>query len=99
MTMPKFSINGDRLEIENAVRGPVSVDLGWPIAQVLPVKSAFIIRTDPNPGSCENRNVCAIDREGGLLWKVRARKHVYDDSPYTNIELKDGKIVLSNWEA
>lgn len=96
--MPEFSINGNSLEIDSADKGQVSVNLGWPIAQVLPVKSAFVVRTDPETGSCENRNVCAIGPQGNLLWKVNGRKHVYDDSPYTNIELKDGKLILNNWD-
>ena len=98
VTMPNFSINTSRLEIDNAALGLISVDLGWPIAQVLPVKSTFIVRTDPEPGSLENRNVCAIDPDGVLRWRVNRHKTVYGDSPYTNIELKDGKLILSNWD-
>jgi hypothetical protein len=98
MTMPNFSIAGSSLEIQDASKGVIKVDLGWPVAQVLPVNSGFIVRTEPNLGSCENRNVCAIDLEGKLRWKVRHRKHIYDDSPYTNIEIKDGKVNLNNWD-
>ncbi|MDF1680233.1 hypothetical protein [Ponticaulis sp.] len=98
MTNQEFSINGNNVEIHSAAKGRISVDLGSPIAQVLSVKSALVVRTEPEPGSCENCNVFAIGSEGDLFWKVKSRKHVYDDSPYTHIELTDGKLVLINWD-
>ena len=71
----------------------MSVDLEWPIAQVSPMELAFVIRTEPESGSRTNSSVYASGFEGDILWRVGGRKHVYDDSPYTNIELKDGELL------
>lgn len=96
--MPDFRIKGARLEIENASYGLISLEFSWPIAQVLDARSVYIVRTQPDPGSCFNQNVSAVDKSGNIVWKVRPRTHVYEDSPYTNVEENGDKVLLLNWD-
>ena len=86
MTSPRFAIDGNRLDII-CEGNDVGIEFKWPIAQVLPQEKVYFVRTEPAPGVCDNQNVYAVDLNGKLVWQVRLRKHVYEDSPYTNIEV------------
>jgi len=93
-----FEIRGTVLCLNPTGTSPREVRFRWPIAQVLGFTGCYVVRTDPKPGTCDNRNVCAIDLSGKQIWIVAEHRHVYEDSPYTNIANEDGKLKLSNWD-
>lgn len=98
MTNPEFRIDGQTLKIGSDLSNAQSVKFSWPVIQVIPTNGSLVVRTEPAPGAGDNQNVCAIDESGKVVWTVKSRKHVYEDSPYTNVELKDGMLILYNWD-
>lgn len=93
-----YRVVGSRLEIYHATAGKITTEFRGQIAQVVPVGPNLFVRTEAPPGLIDNRNVCAVNSEGEVVWRVRDRKHVYDDSPYTNMEVRGDRLVLSNWD-
>jgi hypothetical protein len=78
--------------------GETEVQFAWPIAEVLDFDDVLVVRVDPEPGSKDNENIFGVDAIGAIIWKVPARKYIYDDSPYTGA-MKAGKdIKLFNWD-
>lgn len=76
----------------------VDVPFNWPIEKVIAFENVLVVLVEPEPGACVNENVYGVGRNGSIAWKIENRKHVYDDSPYTSIMAKDGKVKLFNWD-
>lgn len=70
----------------------------WPVGDVLEFAGVFVVRLEPEPGSCFNENVFGVALDGTIVWTIAKRKHVYDDSPYTSALKKDGYVKLFNWD-
>lgn len=91
----------DRFRIEN---GKVVFDSGrvgsfnYPVAEALGFDKAVVARLEPPAGVVLNENVYGLDYEGQMLWQVPVRRHVYADSPYTNIARRGDDVLLSNWD-
>lgn len=92
-----YEILGRTLKV-STTQSDMHVEFEWPIAEVIQCGEAFVVRTEPAPGSRDNRNICAVDTSGKIIWTVADRKFVYDDSPYTKIELVAGTLRLFNWD-
>ena len=89
---------GVKLRIGNQVGQPVEVVFPWPIKEVITIESVLVVRTEPDPGACDNQNVSAVDAWGRQIWIVSDREYVYVDSPYTKIAFQDGVLKLFNWD-
>jgi len=78
--------------------GGTTVEFGTPIAQVVEAEGVLCVRIDSPIGSQDNRNVFGVSEEGVVVWQVPGRKHVYPDSPYTNVTVEAGAFLLGNWD-
>ncbi|MDY6885741.1 MAG: hypothetical protein SWL02_18465, partial [Pseudomonadota bacterium] len=58
----------------------------------------LVVLIEPDPGACVNENVFGVEQNGNIAWTIEKRKHVYDDSPYTSVIAKEGKVKLFNWD-
>lgn len=74
------------------------VSFPWPVGDVLEFNEIFVVRLEPEPGSCFNENVFGVTPNGTVAWVMAKRKHVYDDSPYTSALKKDSLVKLFNWD-
>jgi len=92
-----FAYNDRTLRIDSS-ESAIETEFEWPIAQIIPMGSVAVVRTAPEQGARDNRNVFAVDARGKIVWRVSKRVHVYPDSPYTNLSLQDGLLTLSNWD-
>ncbi len=68
------------------------------IAQVLTFISTLVVRLEIPKGICFNENVYGVFLNGDIAWRVKPRKHVYEDSPYTSLVRHNGKVKLMNWD-
>lgn len=80
------------------VTSGVDVPFKWPIGDVIAFENVLVVRIEPDPGAGIDENVFGVGRDGSIAWTIEKRKHVYDDSPYTSIIAKDGKVKLFNWD-
>lgn len=90
-----FSFKNNVLYVDESA---VEVQFKWPVAEVIAFDNVLVVRVEPDSGARMNENVFGVDRHGNICWTIEERKHVYDDSPYTSIISKDGKVKLSNWD-
>jgi hypothetical protein len=74
------------------------VSLPWPIVQIVKISDVLIIRVEPKPGISFNENVYCVDHDGKILWQVKKREYVYEDSPYTGMTTIDDHVKLLNWD-
>ena len=98
MNLGNYDYDGRCLRFEPRGSDEKVVEFRWPIAEVLAFDKCLVIRTSPDPGICENQNVHAVDFKGNVIWTVKNRKHVYEDSPYTKISIENGMLKLFNWD-
>lgn len=91
----RFNFASNELHIDG-VFSPVAFP--WPIAQVVSCGTMLIVRIEPEPGTCFNENVFGVRPDGSIAWTIAPRKHVYNDSPYTSLALRDGGVMLYNWD-
>lgn len=69
------------------------------IAQEVQKDGLRIVRLAVNPPEKNNRNVIALDIEtGDEVWQIEPISTIYDDSPYTNIAIKDDRLMAFNWD-
>lgn len=94
-TSIEYSFINNVLQIETS---GVDVPFKWPVADVVAFDDVLVVRIEPDPGTCVNENVFGVGIDGQVVWTIEKRKHVYDDSPYTSIIAKDGKVKLFNWD-
>lgn len=80
---------------DGAVR---QIAFNWPIAQILEFPDVILVRTEPKQGACDNQNIYGVSALGSILWRVRARRHVYPDSPYTGMINEGEGAKLMNWD-
>lgn len=90
-----YSVSGNVLRL---IGTGADVTFPWPIGDVLEFDGVFVVRLEPDPGSCFNENVFGVAPDGSILWTIERRKHVYDDSPYSGALKKDGHVKLFNWD-
>lgn len=69
------------------------------IAQKLFLDSDYIVRIETEPGDIFNENVLRINVLGEVVWKISTVPHLYADSPYTHVDISDGKLVAFNWDS
>lgn len=91
----------DYLVINNVLKIKASgaeVLFQWPIKDVLKFDDVFVVLVEPGVGECFNENVYGVKKDGAIIWVIKKRKHVYDDSPYTKILAEDDRVKLFNWD-
>ncbi len=93
-----YQIHGRKLKISADAQAESQVEFRWPVAEVIQLDSIFVVRIEPDIGSCDNCNVCAVDVTGNTVWTVADRKYVYADSPFTKVLAEEGKLKLFNWD-
>ena len=98
MNTISHSVSGNSLFLSSIGSGEKRVDFAWPIAEVLNCDDVLVVRIDPDPGSKDNENIFGVDANGAVVWKVPARKYIYDDSPYTGIKKVGNNVQLFNWD-
>lgn len=74
------------------------ITLPWPIVQVIEFSDVLITRVEPQAGVVFNENVYGVDFSGNVLWQVKKRKYVYEDSPYTGMAAVGDQVKLLNWD-
>lgn len=67
------------------------------IEQVVEIDDGALIRLEPDIGKIYNENVFRISLVPEIVWQVESIQKLDDDSPYTNIVIKDGKLFLYSW--
>ncbi|WP_293374536.1 hypothetical protein [Nevskia sp.] len=77
-----------------------SIELPYPVKQLLLMPEAYIVRFEAPPGRILNENVIALNESGEIIWTISTAKHVYPDSPCTNIYAdSDSRFIwASNWD-
>lgn len=78
----------------------IPVDLPHPVREILFSLKVCIVRLEAPPGRIFNENVFGLDQAGEIIWTIEAARHVYPDSPYTEIHLDaDPRFVwASTWD-
>lgn len=89
----RYRVEGKYLWIDD-----IAVHFNFPIVQAIPFSKTVVIRLEAPVGSQFNENVFGVNPEGRIVWQVPPRRLVYSDSPFTGMEEKGGKILLSNWD-
>ncbi len=75
-----------------------SYNFKYPIDEIKICEKIVIVRLDIPPKVILNENVYGISENGELLWQIEKLDHIYEDSPYTGMTLKEGKLILYNWD-
>ncbi|MFT3715636.1 MAG: hypothetical protein QM774_06735 [Gordonia sp. (in: high G+C Gram-positive bacteria)] len=77
----------------------LGVELPYPAADLLHVGDLGIVRVAPPEGVVYNRNVFAVNGDGGLVWQIQESPHgTQDDKPYTAIWIgADGRLMAGSW--
>jgi len=94
----KYRVIKEEIFFEQSDGSERKTSFDWPVVEVLQVANTVVVRTEPQPGSCDNQNVFGVASDGTIQWQVGPQRHIYDDSPYTGITLIDDGIKLSNWD-
>lgn len=68
------------------------------IAEALPFDDAIVVRLENQGWKRINENVCAVDYQGRLLWRIPKRIHAYGDSPYVNLYRRNEMVDVYNWD-
>ncbi len=92
--MNRFAIERERILFDNGKE----IAFAQTITKALDFGNAIVIMLDVPQGTIFNENVYGIDRDGNILWQVSKEKYVYEDSPYTDIQLAGNAVVLYNWD-
>lgn len=98
MNAISLRIIDNSLLVRSSGRRENRVDFVWPVADVLDCGDVLVVRIDPDPGSKDNENVFGVDGNAVIVWKVPARKYIYEDSPYTGIKKAGDNVRLFNWD-
>jgi hypothetical protein len=69
-----------------------------PIRKAIAVDDVIVVLLDVPKGVTLNENIFGVACAGGVIWQIARAQHVYDDSPYTDLLLRDGAAVASNWD-
>ena len=93
--MTDITINGNKL-----YHGKKEIfSREFQIKQVLEIAGYCVILTDVPKGRIDNENVFCINLKGDLIWRISHTEHLYQDSPYMNMEKDiDDTILLMNWD-
>ena len=69
----------------------------FPIKQVLEFENGILIRLEPDINKIFNENVFCLSFTPKIIWQIEPVKKLDNDSPYTNIVIKNGKLFLYSW--
>ncbi len=75
------------------------IKLPYPAVQALDYQGLIVVRVDPEVGQIFNRNVFALDANGGVKWQITESPHGTEvDKPYTYITIsEDNQLIAGNW--
>lgn len=76
----------------------VSYKFKFSIAEIKVFEKIVIVRLDIPAKVIHNENVYGISENGELIWQIEKIGHIYDDSPYTGMAVKENKLILYNWD-
>jgi hypothetical protein len=68
------------------------------IAEAIPFDDAIVVRLENQGWKRTNENVLAIDYNGRLLWRIKARVHAFAESHYVNIYRRNENVDIYNWD-
>ncbi len=97
--MDNITISGGNVVIRIG-EASKKIDLPYPVRVMLITSNACVVCLETQPGKVFNENILGLDRSGEIIWIIEAARHVYPDSPYTEIHLdSDPRFVwASNWD-
>ncbi len=93
----KYSIENKILKVTDANGNVHCQNFEWPIDKILEINGILIVLIMPESTATYNQNVFGVSQNGELLWQIETQKTPYENSPYTGLNLKDGKLSLYNW--
>lgn len=88
-----------RLENGRLFIGNGSIDLPYPVSEIIDFGDSIAVRVEPPVGVIFNRNVFAFSERGDPLWQIEESPHgTENDKPYVKIiRERDGGLVAYNW--
>jgi hypothetical protein len=98
MSQNRYRITGKQLVVIDDDGAEHIVDFDAPVVQALMSGRIIVLRTESAPGVINNENVYGVALEGHIVWRLKAQKQIYADSPYTGMTIVDGGIRLFNWD-
>ena len=98
MIKNNYKVKDKVLNTVNSSGKSFQITLPWPIVQVIDFSDVLITRVEPKAGVIFNENVYGVDFSGNVLWQVKKRKYVYEDSPYTGMTAVGDQVKLLNWD-
>lgn len=91
--MKDITYSGNELSI-----GDISIELPYPISQILTGNDIVIVRLDTLGKTNYPRNIWAFNADCSLRWKIeKADEYNGAIHPYTNISFKKKNIRAYNW--
>jgi hypothetical protein len=69
-----------------------------PIGSVIEYDHILFVLLSSPVKSCVNENVLGVSFSGDLIWTIEKSPHLYDDSPYTGMEITTDGVVAHNWD-
>jgi len=75
-----------------------SLKFKYNIAQIIELENVVVVRLDVPSKEKHNENIYCISKKGKMIWQIDRLDHVYDDSPYTGMSIKDGDLTIYNWD-
>jgi len=75
------------------------IDFNFKIKNYLTLSEKIFILLEI-PETCYfNENIFCAKNTGELLWQVEKIEHIYEDSPYDGIQIKNGNLIGRNYDS
>ena len=92
-----FQVKDNDLKITDGNNERI-VSFKFPIRQVLPFESCYVVLIEPAIGQILNENIYGVSLDGKVLWQITPIPYVYEDSPYTGMGQVGDTVKICNWD-
>ena len=92
-----YEVDGKKLRVLG-ISSYRDIIFDFPIGQVLMIMQRILVRLEPDIEEICNENVFCVTLDEGIIWQVEKVKKMRDDSPYTNVVIRNGKLFFYSWD-
>lgn len=88
-----------RFEDNRLFVGNQVIAFDYPVAQAFFLADKYFVRLEiPGGTDVLNENMFAVSKSGEIVWQIPEQELFNDDSPYTDLRVKDDLLVVYNWD-